>query len=206
MSKKKEVEEIEFEKLPNSTVFVMWKTNLKGEFFPSSSFWTEAMVWINKVTSALKMMLAADFKRRVYIKEQKIRHDNRLFKGRHIAYMIYGYFKISGTDVALLDFNDRSRVWRMIMRKTLISSGTKYSFHDKSFRWRYIGKFVQKQLHYSEELKIFMTVYLHVTKQKGESTSHARLKQMFRQYLKQKIRYNNFDVRNKDIHLQDASN
>ena len=63
-----------------------------------------------KSASALKKVLNADFKRRVYMEEEKAQQDDRFLKGRQIAYMIHDYFKISGTGEALLDFNDLSRV------------------------------------------------------------------------------------------------
>ena len=44
------------------------------------------------------------------MEEQKAQQDNRFLKGRQIAYMICDNFKISGTDEALLDFNDLLRV------------------------------------------------------------------------------------------------
>ena len=63
-----------------------------------------------KSASALKKVLNADFKRRVYMEEEKAQQDNRFLKGRQIANMINDYFKISATSEALLDFNDLLRV------------------------------------------------------------------------------------------------
>ena len=48
---KKEAERIEFEKLPNSTKFVIWKMNFKSGVCSSKSFPTEAVVWINESDS-----------------------------------------------------------------------------------------------------------------------------------------------------------
>ena len=86
--------------------------NFKSGVCSSSSFPTEAVVWINeidsarnmdeliscklifgakhsrldsKIASALKKLLTAGFKRRVYMEEQKAQQDNRFLKARQIA-------------------------------------------------------------------------------------------------------------------------
>ena len=61
----------------------------------------------SKMASALNELLTADFKKRVYMKEQKAQQDTRFLNGRQIAYMIGDNFKISGTSEALLDINDQ---------------------------------------------------------------------------------------------------
>ena len=61
----------------------------------------------SKMASALNELLTAEFKKRVYMKEQKAQQDTRFLNGRQIAYMIGDNFKISGTSEALLDFNDQ---------------------------------------------------------------------------------------------------
>ena len=52
---KKESERMEFQKFPDSTTFAIWKMNFKSDVFPSSSFPTEAKVWINEIDSAWDM-------------------------------------------------------------------------------------------------------------------------------------------------------
>ena len=47
--KKKEADNIQFEKFQNSNSFVIWKMHLAREVCSSSSFPTEAMVWISKI-------------------------------------------------------------------------------------------------------------------------------------------------------------
>ena len=61
----------------------------------------------SNMASALNELLTADFKRRVYMKEQKAQQDTRFLNGRQIAYLIGDNFNISGTGEALLDFNDQ---------------------------------------------------------------------------------------------------
>ena len=59
----------------------------------------------SKIASALKMLLTADIKRRVYMEK-----DSRSLRGRQLAYMIHVNFKISGTGEALRDLYDLPRV------------------------------------------------------------------------------------------------
>ena len=44
------------------------------------------------------------------MEEQKAQQDNRFLKGRHVAYMFYVFFWISGTGEFLLYINDLLRV------------------------------------------------------------------------------------------------
>ena len=53
VTKKKEAARIEFEKSLFQTP--SWKMNFESEFCSSSSFPTEAMVWINEIDSARNM-------------------------------------------------------------------------------------------------------------------------------------------------------
>ena len=46
--KKKEADQTEFEQFPISKSFVIWKMSLKSAVCSSSSFPTEAMVWISE--------------------------------------------------------------------------------------------------------------------------------------------------------------
>ena len=62
------------------------------------------------IASALKKLLTADFKRRLYMEQQEAKQNRRFLKGRQIAHVIHDHFKISGTGDALLDVNGRLRV------------------------------------------------------------------------------------------------
>ena len=57
----------------------------------------------SNIASALKKLLTADFKRRVGMEEQKAQQDNRLVRGRQIAFVTCDYIKIRGTGETLLD-------------------------------------------------------------------------------------------------------
>ena len=42
----------------------------------------------SQIAGAVKTLMTADFKRRVYMEEQQAQDDNRFLKGRHIAYIL----------------------------------------------------------------------------------------------------------------------
>ena len=62
------------------------------------------------MAGALKTFQTHNFKRRVYMEEQKAQQDKRFVEGRQNAYMIFDYVKISGTGEALVDCSDFTRV------------------------------------------------------------------------------------------------
>ena len=60
-----------------------------------------------KIANALKKILAtSDFRKNLFIEEQKAQNENRSLRGRHIAILISDYFRITGTSDSILDFSD----------------------------------------------------------------------------------------------------
>ena len=57
---KTDAERIEFEKSPNSTIFVLWKMNFKRGACSSSSFPTEAKVSINEMNPSGRIIVEFD--------------------------------------------------------------------------------------------------------------------------------------------------
>ena len=114
------------------------------------------------------------------MEKQNAQQDNRFLKGRQIAYLIFGYFKIRGTGQPLLDFNDLLR----IQLKNDIEQGFDTKRDEvllsltNALEKDLFEVLDNKQLHYSEEFKHLMASYLQDTVQKGEPATGARLKQM----------------------------
>ena len=53
----------------------------------------------SKIASALNRIVRnTQFKRRVSLEEQKAQKEDRFFRGRHIAYLIYEYFRVTGAN------------------------------------------------------------------------------------------------------------
>ena len=60
-----------------------------------------------RITSALnKIIQSSSFKRKVSLEEQKAQEEDRFFRGRQIAYMIYDYFRATGVHDTVLDYAD----------------------------------------------------------------------------------------------------
>ena len=53
-----------------------------------------------------KLLAASDFRKKVFIEEQKAQNEDRFLRGRQIAFMIYDYFRITSKDESILDFCD----------------------------------------------------------------------------------------------------
>ena len=59
-------------------------------------------------TSLKKIIQISNFRKKFRREKQKAQKDNRFLRGRQIAYMIYEYFRVTGTHEANLDFHDLS--------------------------------------------------------------------------------------------------
>ena len=60
-----------------------------------------------RITSALnKIIQNSCFKRKVSLEEQKAQKEDRFFRGRQIAYMMYDYFRATGVHDTVLDYAD----------------------------------------------------------------------------------------------------
>ena len=121
------------------------------------------------------------------MEEQKAKQDNRIMKGRHIAYVIYDYFKIWGTGEALLDFNDLLTV--QLKNDNVQGFDTKWDEVHLSRTKVPDEDFLENCTRSSSvELKPLMALYLQDTVQKGEKKSLAF-------YVKQWKRSNDFKGR-----------
>ena len=87
---------------------------------------------IRKLRVIPKKLLTADFKRSVYMGEQKTPRDNRFLKRTQIARMIFDYVKISGTGEALFERSFESPVEEMTTCKGFDTGRDEVLlFHDK---------------------------------------------------------------------------
>ena len=60
-----------------------------------------------RVASALnKIIQNSYFKKKVSLEEQKAQKEDRLHRGKQIAYMIYDYFRCTGARDTVLDYAD----------------------------------------------------------------------------------------------------
>ena len=60
-----------------------------------------------KIASSLnKIIQYSYFKKKVSLKEQKTQKEDRVLRGRQIAYMIYDYFRVTSAHDTVLDYAD----------------------------------------------------------------------------------------------------
>ena len=60
-----------------------------------------------RVASALnKILNNSQFKRRISLEEQKVQKQDRFFRGRQIAYLIYEYFRVTGANDSVENYAD----------------------------------------------------------------------------------------------------
>ena len=60
-----------------------------------------------KIASALnKIIQSSQFKQKVSLEEQKAQKEDRFLRGRQIAFMIYDYFRVTGSHDTVLDNAD----------------------------------------------------------------------------------------------------
>ena len=60
-----------------------------------------------RIASALNRIIHnSHFKRRVSLEEQKAHKEDRFLCGKHIAYLIYEYFRVTGTDDSVENYAD----------------------------------------------------------------------------------------------------
>ena len=59
-----------------------------------------------KIATALKILTITNFRKKVYLEEQKAQKDNRFPRRRQIANMIYEYFRIMGNNASVLELSD----------------------------------------------------------------------------------------------------
>ena len=108
--------------------FVCWKIRFKIEVCTCSQFPAEAMLWIKEVEmvesvddlksprsirgthgtyfEVLDAKIASDFKKKGSLEEQKAQKEDRFFRGRQIAHLIYEYFRVTGAHETVLGYAD----------------------------------------------------------------------------------------------------
>ena len=60
-----------------------------------------------RIASALnKIIHNSHFKRRISLEEQKAQKQDRFLRGRQIAYLIYDYFRVTGTHDSVENYTD----------------------------------------------------------------------------------------------------
>ena len=151
-----------------------------------------------RIASALnKIIHNSQFKRRISLEEQKAQKEDRFFRGRQIAYLIYEQFRVTGTDDSVENYTD---LFTIALRNDdiqefdskwdgILLSMTKIP-HDDILEGLY-----KLRIRESEKLRTVLELYDLETHQKKLGPDYHRLKAMVKRSIEQEIRNKNFGAR-----------
>ena len=151
-----------------------------------------------RIASALnKIIHNSQFKRRISLEEQKAQKEDRFFRGRQIAYLIYDHFWVTGIHDSVENYAD---LFTISLRNDDIQE-----FDSK---WDGILLSMTKippdeileglcklRIRASEKLKTVLELYDLETHQKKLGPDYHRLKAMVKRSIEQEIRNKNFGAR-----------
>ena len=141
-----QISDLHFDKSLHQLRFVCWKIRFKIEVCTCSQYPTEAMLWIKEVEMAesvddlissrsvtgthgpdFEVLDAKIFKKKVSLEEQKTPKEDRFFRERRIASLIYEYFRVTGTNDSVENYADLFTVFfEMMIFRSSIRNGTKF--------------------------------------------------------------------------------
>ena len=148
-----------------------------------------------RIASALnKIIHNSHFKRRISLEEQKAQEEDRFLRGRHIAYSIYDYFRVTGSHDSVENYTD---LFTIVLRNDdiqefdskwdgILLSMTKIPPDD------ILEGLYKLRIRESEKLKTVWELYDLETHQKKLGPDYHRLKRN----IEQDIRNKNFGARN----------
>ena len=151
-----------------------------------------------RIASTLnKIIQNSYFKKKVSIEEQKAQKEDPFLRGRQIAFMIFGYFRVAGTHDAALDYSDLFSV--------TLRDGNIQEFTTK---WDEVLFSVSKipsddileslyklRIRESAQLKTVLELYDMEIDQKISVPNYQKLKTMVKRSADQKLRVRNLDAR-----------
>ena len=152
-----------------------------------------------RIASALnKIIHNSHFKRRISLEEQKAQKQDRFLRGRQIAYLIYDYFRVTGSHDSVENYAD---LFTIVLRNNdiqefdskwdgILLSMTKIQ-HDDILEGVY-----KLRIRESEKLKTVSELYDLEAHQKKFGPDYHRLKTMVKRSIEQEIRNQNFWSRN----------
>ena len=152
-----------------------------------------------RIGSALNNIIHdSHFKRKISLEEQKAQKQDRFLRGRQIAYLIYEYFRVTGTDSSVENYTD---LFTIALRNDdiqefdskwdgILLSMTKIPPDD------ILEGLCKLRIRESEKLKTVLELYDLKTHQKKLGPDHHRLKTLLKRCIEQDIRNKNFGIRN----------
>ena len=155
-----------------------------------------------RIASALnKIIHNSQFKRRISLEEQKAQKQDRFLRGRQIAYLIYDYFRVTGSHDSVENYTD---LFTFVLRNDdiqefdskwdgILLSMTKIP-HDDILEGLY-----KLRIRESEKLKTVLELYDLETHQKKLGPDYYRLKTMVKRNIEQEIRNKNLRIREPEV-------
>ena len=152
-----------------------------------------------RIASALnKIIHHSHFKRRISLEEQKAQEQDRFFRGRQIAYLIYEYFRVTGANDSVENYadlftisprNDDIQEFDSKWDGILLSM-TKIPPDD------ILEGLYKSRIRESDKLMTVLELYDLETHQKKLGPDFHRLKTMVKRSIEQNLRIKNFEARN----------
>ena len=152
-----------------------------------------------RIASALnKIIHNSHFKRRISLEEQKAQKQDRVLRGRQIAYLIYEYFRVTGTHDSVENYTD---LFTIVLRNDdiqefdskwdgILLSMTKIPPDD------ILEGLYKLRIRESAKLKTVLELYDLEIHQKKAGPDFHRLKTMVKRSIEQDLRNRNFGIRN----------
>ena len=226
------ISELHFGKFPDPEDFKCWRVNFKTDVCVSTPFPQLTMSWINeaemakstddlmtlqsiegksfpvlemldaRIASALRRIISNNsFRRRVSV-EKRAQKDDRFFRGRQNAYVIYGHFQSTGAYDAAQGLSDllfniclqNGDVQDFDTKLNQISSGTSEMPPENVPEGLYKDK-----LQVYEQPRTVFAMYNKELNRDQVAPSVQKLRNMVRQHFDQTMRTRNFKAQNERI-------
>ena len=148
-----------------------------------------------KIASALNRIIHnSHFEKRVSLEEQKAQQEDRFLLGRHIAYLIYDYFRVTGANDSVENYAD---LLTISLRNDdiqefdskwdgILLSMTKIPPDD------FLEGLYKLRIRESEKLKTVLELYNMQIHQKKVGPDYHRLKTIVKRSIEQNLRMKNF--------------
>ena len=152
-----------------------------------------------KIASALnKTIQNTRFKKKVRLEEMKAHKEDRFFRGRQIAYLIYEYFLVTGANDSVENYAD---LFTVVLQNDdiqefdskwdeILLSLTQIPSDD------ILESLYKVRIRESEKLKTVLDLYNLEIHQKKAGPDYHRLKTMVKRSIEQNLRMKNFEARN----------
>ena len=167
--------------------------SVAGEDFPNFEL-LDARI----ASSLNKIIQNSHFKRKVSLEEQEAQKEDQFLRGRQIAFMIYDYFRVTGSHDTVLDYAD---LFYVTLRDDnvqefdtrwdeVLLSMTKIPSDDV------LESLYKLRIRESDQLKTVLELYDMEIHQKISLPNYQKLKTMVERSIDHKFRLRDFDARN----------